>query len=1093
EVAGAGQVPEPLQVHYADYQLWQQEWLEKGALEAGLTHWGKALEGIPDRLDLPTDRPRPPVQTFDAEVVTGNLDAATTAKLRVLAARFDATLYQTLLAGFAVAVARTSGQDDFVIGAAIANREDAALESLIGFFVNLLPMRMRPETDLKFGDFLRQVRETTLAAYRHQAVSFERIVEEITPARDLSHHPVFQVTFTLQNALGQAAEMAGLEAEPLSLGAPKVRFDLEANVTETADGVSFTWLYNTGLFDAWRIEGLMGRMIDVLSALADGVDGTILELAPPAPKLVDRVVGDFNDTDAAVDGRSLAQRFDEVAFAHADAPAVTFDGRTVTYAEWTAHTNRMARCLVAHGAGPERPVGVLIYRSFEMVAAIHGAIKAGAPWVPIDPGLPADRITAILGQAAPVVVVADAAVADSVTGNVPVLSMTDDTRAALSDFDGAPLTDADRISPPRPGNAAYVIFTSGSTGVPKGVANTCEALTNRVDWMQEAHTLGPGDTVLQKTPFGFDVSVWEFVWPFLYGARLVVAGPDLHTDPVGLARLVVDENVTIMHFVPSMLGVFMDTPAAGRCVGLKCVFTSGEALKALQVSRFHQVLPDARLHNLYGPTEAAIDVTHFPCLPSKSPNDPPIGRPIRNLRLYVLDAMLRPVPVGTPGELYIAGTGLARGYVGRTGLTAERFVADPHAVTPGGRMYRTGDLAAWQPDGTITYMGRLDTQVKLRGFRIELGEIEHVIAESGLVADAAVQMHTSPELESLAGYVVPADPALRRLAGALQDPDWLESDRMELPNGLIISHHRNAETAFLYDEIFNDNCYLGDEMRLPEDPVIFDVGANIGMFLVQAGAALPDARIFAFEPVPDIHAHLQRNAAIHAPGAKVHQAALGAQAGQIEFTWYPNNSIVSGAHADAVEDRETVERFVLNAVEDGQGDLMARIDAAVEAQVVTCRVMTLSSVIEEAGLDRIDLLKIDVEKAEMEVLEGIQAQHWPMIRQIVMEVHDLDGRLSVVCEHLGALGFDVCTEQDRALAGTAVHTVRAQRPDIAGNPVRVPEQMGPAALKAELKRIAAAKLPGYMVPSSLTLLPTMPLSVNGKLDRRQLPAPDRAA
>ncbi|HLO78441.1 MAG TPA: amino acid adenylation domain-containing protein, partial [Magnetospirillum sp.] len=705
-------------------------------------------------------------------------------------------------------------------------------------------------------------------------------------------------------------------------------------------------------------------------------------------------------------------------------------------------------------------------------------LKAGAAWLPLAPDLP------------------DARRADMVADARPVTVLTPEMLAGL-DFGSLPPT------PPapelRPDHPAYVIFTSGSTGRPKGVVNTHAALVNRVLWMQSAWPIGPGERVMQKTPFGFDVSVWEFIWPLLTGAAIVMAPPGLHRDPDALAREIQARGVTTMHFVPSMLAAFLEAPGAAGCTSLRQVLASGEALSADHVRRFRQRLPGAALHNLYGPTEAAIDVTAWTCGEADGSTRPPIGKPIHNTRLYVLDPSLNPVPVGVPGELWIAGSGLARGYAGRPALTAERFVADPFGQ-PGARMYRTGDLAAWRPDGALDYLGRVDQQVKIRGFRIELGEIETALRSHPAVADAAVAVRPGPDgAPTLAAYVVP-DAAkageLRRMAELIAAGDLPADSLRELPDGTVISQQNAAETDFLYREIVEDGAYVGHGDSLPADACVFDVGANIGLFTLRAARLAPRGRIFAFEPIPAVYDSLRRNAAIHAPWARTFNCALGSAAGEASFTWYAGNSIISGRYADADEDAAVVEAYLRNSAEARpDDDLRAMIEQRLRGQTVSCQIRTLSEVIAAEGVERIDLLKVDVEKAEMDVLEGLDAADWPKIRRITVEVHDIDGRLAKITALLAAHGFQVSAEQERDLHDTAIHSVTGIRDDDApatpAAPVAASAWPGPGAFRADLQQVLAARLPDYMVPTSLTLLPALPLSANGKLDRAALPAPDQ--
>jgi amino acid adenylation domain-containing protein/FkbM family methyltransferase len=661
-----------------------------------------------------------------------------------------------------------------------------------------------------------------------------------------------------------------------------------------------------------------------------------------------------------------------------------------------------------------------------------------------------------------------------------------------------------------PDDLAYVLYTSGSTGVPKGAMNSHRAIVNRLLWMQERYGLRPEDHVLQKTPVSFDVSVWELFWPLLTGARLVLARPGGHQDPFYLARTIALREITTVHFVPSMLQAFLAEPEVERCRSLVRVIASGEALPAPLAARFFDLLPAAGLHNLYGPTEAAVDVTAWECEPGSRRPSVPIGRPIANTRIHLLDRALVPVPVGVTGELWIGGVQPARGYLGRPGLTAERFLPDPFTLAsntsraPGARLYRTGDLARFRVGGEIEYLGRTDSQVKVRGVRIELGEIEAALRRHPGVAEAAVGLREKGDLLAwLVPAAGPAGPLLRLLR--LQRQGLPEgATLLDLPDGTPVVQRNRGETEFLYGEIFTGRGYLRHGITIGPGDRVFDVGANIGLFTLFAGREAPGVTVYAFEPIPQIFAALAANAALHGVEARLFEHALGEAPGEAELTYYPHATLLSGRHADE-EDREVVRSFL----ERGPAGIARISDAAadellalrLQGEPVVCRVRTLAEVIREEGVGRIDLLKVDAEKSELEVLSGLDAEDWGKVRQVVAEVHDLGGRLARVVRLLGEHGFAVATEQDEALAGTSLWNVFARRSELAPLPepaaVAVVASIAEAApepawargedLLRDVRRDLALTLPEAMIPSSFVLLDALPLTPSGKLDRRALP------
>ncbi len=770
----AGTVPRwaPLPVQYADYTLWQRELLgaeddPRSLVSGQLGHWRTALAGMPEQLELPTDRPRPMVRSHRGRAVAFEISARRHERLHRLARDRHASLFMVVRAALSILLARLSGTDDVAVGAPIAGRGEAELDDLIGMFVNTLVLRARVAPRDSFADLLDQVRAGDLAAYANSDVPFERLVELLDPIRSTARHPLFQVGLSFQNLARTPVRLPGVAATELEVDTRTTQFDLHWYLTDTYDeagapaGISAAVTYATDLFDSTSVQRFIERFlrivdavcaddttaigdIDVLDAderhrLLSEYNATARELALPSGD------GDHPHTLTALFAAAVAAHPEAVALAE-DRSGAAMAASTLTYADFDARTNRLARYLIARGIGPDQRVAVALPRSADLLIAIYAVIKAGAAYVPIDPEQPRERIRHILDTAQPECVLAHAE------------SLVDDRAIAIdrldpTEFRDDPVTDADRRIPLRPDHIAYVIFTSGSTGRPKGVAVAHRAIVNRLAWMQAEYGLTAGDVVLQKTPVTFDVSVWELFWPLQVGARLVLAAPQGHRDPHYLARVVAAESVTTLHFVPAMLAAFLAEADMRDCVSLRRVFASGEALPST-VAQQVRARTGARLYNLYGPTEAAVDVTHHEVRDTDTVTVP-IGRPVSNTRVYVLDSRLRPVPAGVVGELYLSGTQLARGYLGRPDLTADRFVADPFGT--GGRMYRTGDLVVWNADGELEYRGRSDFQVKLRGLRIEPGEIEAALSDRPEVAHAvAVVRGTNAVEQRLVAYVVAA-------------------------------------------------------------------------------------------------------------------------------------------------------------------------------------------------------------------------------------------------------------------------------------------------------------------------------------------------
>ncbi|MGS4250594.1 amino acid adenylation domain-containing protein [Serratia marcescens] len=760
-------------LQYPDYAAWQRRYLTPERLAAQAQYWRETLSDAPALLTLPTDRPRPTVQSFSGGEVPIAIDAELTQALRQFSRQHGGTLFMTVLAAWSLVLARMAGQQELVIGTPEANRGRLETESLVGFFVSTLALRIDLRDDPDLPTLIARIRHTVLTAQENRDLPFEQVVELVNPPRHLGYTPLFQVMLAWQDGSVRDIPLPGLQAELAGLEYSAAKFDLTLDLADTGEGISGTLNFATALFDRATAERYGVYLVQALRAMTLNSPRSVshIDLLPLAER--EHLLHGWNRTerDYPLD-QTLAALFEQQVRRTPDATALVSGAESLSYAQLNACANRLAHALIARGVGPDRRVAVCAERGLNMVTALFGILKAGGAYVPLDPAYPGERLQYILQDADPVLLLADAA-GRAALGEpaTPQLAL----EAALPETLSAE-------NPERRAQAshlAYVIYTSGSTGKPKGAMNEHRGVVNRLVWMQEAYGLTAADTVLQKTPFGFDVSVWEFFWPLMVGARLVMAKPEGHKDPDYLSRAIEQYGVTTLHFVPSMLQSFLaDGQAATRCGQVVRVMCSGEALPAALVAEFYRRLPQAELHNLYGPTEAAVDVTAWHCSREADRVSVPIGRPIANTRIYLLDEHGQPVPLGAVGELYIGGVQVARGYLNRPELTAERFLADPFA--PGGRMYRTGDVARYLANGDIEYLGRNDQQVKIRGFRIECGEIEAALATHPAVREAVVDARAVGDDKRLVAWVVPAaDVAEETLAGVLRQhvsaalPDYM--------------------------------------------------------------------------------------------------------------------------------------------------------------------------------------------------------------------------------------------------------------------------------------------------------------------------------
>lgn len=743
-----------LPIQYADFALWQRSWLQGEKLEEQLSYWRTQLADAPPVLDLPTDRPRPAFKTFHGAYRSLIFSKKLSEQITQLGRREGSTLFMTLLAAFSGLLYRYTNQEDILIGTPIANRNRAETESMIGFFVNTLVLRVRLSDAITFRELLRQIRETALEGYEHQDLPFEKLVEELQPERTLSHSPLFQVMFHLQNAVSESLSLSGLSMGELDVEIQTAKFDLSLSMAESAEGLIGEVNYNTDLFDAASIERMARHFEHLLEAAVANPDEQVSRLRMLSQAERDEVLQwnthrDFGENSA--EGRPVHLVFAAQARRTPDAVAVRFEQHELTYSELNRSANRLAHRLRRLGVVPEVCVGLLARRSAEMIVAMLAVLKAGGAYVPLDPDYPRDRLTFILETSqCPVLVTHGVTAADLAgEGHDRVLVDTSDcTIDSESDADPANSTD--------PENTAYVIFTSGSTGTPKGIVIPHRAI-NHLIAAADYVDLRSSNCMAQASNASFDATTFEVWGALLSGAQLVGLPLDVILSPRDFAEEIRRQRIDTLFLTTALFNqIAYELPEA--FAPLEHLLFGGESADPSAVRLVLENGPPRRLLNVYGPTESTTFATWQ--LVRELPRTAatvPIGRAISNTRLYILDRRLQPVPIGVTGELHIGGDGLARGYLDHPELTAERFVPDPFAGEPGGRLYKTGDLTRWLADGRIEFVERNDFQVKVRGFRIELGEIETVLREHESVREAVVVARTDTRGDAyLAAYVVAA-------------------------------------------------------------------------------------------------------------------------------------------------------------------------------------------------------------------------------------------------------------------------------------------------------------------------------------------------
>ncbi|RJE90836.1 amino acid adenylation domain-containing protein [Paenibacillus sp. 1011MAR3C5] len=779
-----GQDLQPLSIQYKDAAVWQQEWMASDERKRQEHFWTAQLAGPLPVLQLPADHPRPSEQSFTGAKHALPIPAALAEQVRSEAEQWGVTPFHIWLAGYHTLLHLVTGQDDLIVGTPVAGRFHPQTEPLVGMFVNTLPIRSRPSGELPFRAFAGQLKEAALAAMDNGLLPFEHMVTMLDVPRDMSRNPLFDTMFVMQHTeVGQkTAESLQFEAAVPDNRVSKLDLTFEI-ADQGAKGMALTIEYATSLFNEESIQRMAEWYLRMLTFALAEPERPLGRIGLLEPNEAAGQAAAFNRTSVAYESHLTVEAYLERQAAETpQAIAIQAEEAHLTYEELNQRANRLAKALRKQGVMREERVAVVMDRSLDMMIAIYGVLKAGGAYVPVAPGLPQDRIRYMLENAGAKLVLVQGRAPEGLDASVPVLEVNE---AIALEQDSSPV---EKLHDSR--SLAYVLYTSGSTGQPKGVMIEHHSVINRIAWMQKEYSLDATGAIMQKTPITFDVSVWELFWWSFAGARLVLLPTGGEKDPALMVDTIMRYGVTTMHFVPSMLHLFLEHPGVlrgeAKLETLTHVFASGEALSADQVERFRDRMGvpfGAKLVNLYGPTEATVDVSYYDCTKGPIPVNVPIGKPIDNIALYIINEAMTLQPVGIAGELCISGVGLARGYMGRPDLTEEKFVRNPFAK--GSLMYRTGDLARWLPDGTIQYLGRIDHQVKLRGLRIECGEIEHVLLRHPAVSEAVVMKRTAASgSEYLCAYVVCSEqaehPELREFA-ALHLPDYMvPSELVEL-------------------------------------------------------------------------------------------------------------------------------------------------------------------------------------------------------------------------------------------------------------------------------------------------------------------------
>jgi amino acid adenylation domain-containing protein/FkbM family methyltransferase len=1098
-----GEAPDDEPMQYADISEWQNELLHAENREPGRMYWRKQDISSLTTLRLPYERKAPEATDVTPQSISHDLNSVQLQKIEALANKYETSTSVLLLTCWHILLARLTARTSIVIGTALNGRKYEEMKTALGLLTRYVPIECHSEPESRFADLLQQQNEVMQKANTWQEnFNWDDLIDD---PESFIEAPFFPFCFDYTE------QPAGYDAGEVSFTICKEyvcteRFHVRLCCVRNSAGLTAEFHYDSNLYAAADIERLSAEFQTLIDSVLEYENALISELEIVGEAERKQLLEEWNSTTTPYpSAKCIQELFERQAAQTPNAVALVYEGKKLSYEELNRRANQVAHYLKSRGVGPEMPVGICIERSLEMIVGVLGILKAGGAYVPLEPTYPQERLAMVLAETdAPVLVTQQHLVAGLPPHQAEVVCLDTQWEEIAKGNGENPV----RLAQAE--NLAYVIYTSGSSGRPKGVCVTHRNLVHSTV-ARSVFYRQPPSCFLLLSSFAFDSSIAGIFWTLCSGGTLVLPAEGLQRDPQALARLVQEQSVSHLLSLPSLHALMLEVAKKSELSTLKVVIVAGEACAAELVERHLEVMPRTRLYNEYGPTEATVWSSVYECLGSAKHETVSIGRPIANARIYILDEEMRVVPIGVAGEIYIGGAGVARGYYQRPDETAARYLPDPFSDEGEARLYRTGDRARYRSNGEIEFLGRVDNQVKIRGYRIELGEIEAVLREHAAVRESVV-VATDDRIggKRLVGYLILDEQhafTACQLLRYKREGLLARLGSSELPNGMTIIHHNKNEAGYLYQEIFEEQAYFAHGIQLEPGACVFDVGANIGLFSLFVGQICEDARIYAFEPIPQIFRVLRANSQLYGLNARLFECGLSNEARSESFTYYPHLSLMSGLFADDRVAQSLIKSFEVNKQRMGEGMALPSDEALdellrdrLESEAVECRLRTISDVINEEGVKQIDLLKIDAENSELHVLQGIAKSDWTKIRQLVIEVEDREQRLEQITGLLRREGFEVALEQDQVLADTRLYKVYAVRPSQKTAAVRElnkkfsltrkPAWNSPAVVIREVRDFLKQKLPEHMVPSAFVLLEELLLMPNGKIDRQSLPAPE---